>query len=214
MQRRPFVFALLSLPLLPLVPAAAPNREPVIGACDGCEAVFDGLPTTLDPHARIAATGEPGEPLTLTGIVTDLQGRPQPGVVVYAYHTDQDGIYPPPEGAASGAARRHGRLRGWARTDADGAYRFDSIRPGAYPGGDVPEHIHMHVIEPGHGTYYLDDVMFRDDPKLTPQQVRRYASGRGGDAIVMPERRDGAWQVRRDIVLGRNVDGYRPRSRA
>jgi protocatechuate 3,4-dioxygenase beta subunit len=213
MQRRPFVIALLSLPLLPVVRAVASGREPVIGACDGCEAVFAGLPSKLHSHARIAAADEPGEPLTLTGIVTDLHGRPQPDVVIYAYHTDQGGIYPPGPGL-SGAARRHGRLRGWARTDADGRYRFDSIRPGAYPDEDVPEHIHMHVIEPGYGTYYLDDVMFRDDPKLTEQQIRRYASGRGGDAIVMPERRDGSWWVRRDIVLGRNVDGYRPRGRA
>ena len=208
MHRRPLLLALLSLPLAPTVHALGSGREPVIGACDGCEAVFAGLPNAPGAHERIAPADEPGEPMRLAGLVTDLQGRPRPGVVVYAYHTDRDGLYPPPAGDAAGAARRHGRLRGWARTGADGAYRFDSIRPGAYPGEDVPEHIHMHVIEPGHGTYYLDDVMFRDDPRLTDRQIGRYARGRGGDAVVLPERRDGMWHVRRDIVLGRNVDGY------
>lgn len=210
MKRRPFVLALLSVPLLPMLRAVAATREPVIGPCEGCEAVFTNLPPTLDSHVRIAAATEPGEPLSLSGTVTDLRGRPRPGVIVYAYHTDRNGIYPPPDGAIDDEARRHGRLRGWARTDAHGAYRFDTIRPGGYPGEDMPQHIHMHVIEPGHATYYVDDVLFRDDPRLTPEQIHRSASGRGGDAIVMPERLDGVWRVRRDIVLGRNIPGYRP----
>jgi len=214
MHRRPFVLALLTLPLLPPVRTAASVREPVLGACEGCDAVFSGLPPTLSSHARIASTDEPGEPLLLSGVVTDLQGRPQAGVVVYAYHTDHTGVYPPLAGTTSGDARRHGRLRGWARTDGDGAYRFDTIRPGAYPGEDVPEHIHMHVIEPGRATYYLDDVMFRDDPKLTARQIAAYSSGRGGDAITTPVRRDGVWQVRRDIVLGKHIPDYPSHDRA
>lgn len=210
MKRRPLVLALLSLPLAPLARAGVSLREPVIGACDGCEAVFDGLPLVPGSRARIAPIGEPGEPLTLTGTVTDLRGQPQPGVIVYAYHTDRGGLYPPPDVATAGAARRHGRLRGWARTDGNGGYRFDTIRPGAYPREQMAEHIHMHVIEPGRATYYLDDVVFRDDPKLTARQIRALSGGRGGNSIATPERRDGVWRVRRDIVLGQNVPGYPP----
>ncbi len=215
MERRPFLLAMLSLPLIsaaPLARVVASVREPVIGACEGCEAVFEGLPPVLGSRARIAPAGEPGQPLTLAGRVTDLQGRPRPGVVVYAYHTNRGGLYPPPDGGASAAAARHGRLRGWARTDSSGAYRFDTIRPGAYPGEEVPEHIHMHVLEPGRATYYLDDVMFRDDPRLTRQQADKLVTGRGGHGLATPERRDGTWWVRRDVVLGKEIQGY-PRDR-
>lgn len=209
MDRRQLLLALLSASLLPVVRAASQRREPIVGLpCEGCEAVFDGRPDVISSRARIAPPDEPGEPLTLTGRVIDQAGRPQAGVIVYAYHTDRTGIYPPPGMPTGEAARRHGRLRAWAQTDSHGQYRFDTIRPGSYPGRDVPEHIHMHVIEPGRATYYIDDVMFRDDPKLTPQQARHLSIRRAGSGVVAPERRDGVWLIHRDIVLGLGVPGY------
>lgn len=208
MNRRQLLLALLSAPLLSVVRAAGRLHEPIVGLpCEGCEAVFDGQPAVLSSRARIAPLDEPGEPMTLVGRVIDRAGRPRAGVIVYAYHTDRTGIYPPPNVPTSEAARRHGRLRAWVQTDTRGDYRFDTIRPASYPGRNVPEHIHMHVIEPGRATYYIDDVMFRDDPKLTPRQVR-HLGDRGGSGIAVPERHNGTWLVRRDIVLGLGVPGY------
>lgn len=210
MERRQLLLALLSAPLLPILGASGRPHEPIVGLpCEGCEAVFTGRPDVLSSRARIAPPDEPGEPLTLMGQVVDQEGRLQTGVIVYAYHTDRTGIYPPPHLPAREAARRHGRLRAWTRTDVRGTYRFDTIRPGSYPGRDVPEHIHMHILEPGRATYYIDDVMFRDDPKLTPQQIKHLSADRGGSGIVTPERRKGIWLVRRDIVLGLGVQDYR-----
>lgn len=183
------------------------GREPVVGLpCEGCEAVFDGLPAEVEPVACLAPAGEPGTPLRLEGTVRDATGAPAAGVVLYAYQTDAKGVYPPDPRATTEAARRHGRLRGWARTGADGRYRFDTVRPGSYPSRDTPEHVHMHVIEPGRATYYLDDVLFDDDPLLTP--ARRRHPGRGGPGIVTPRRDGGGWVVTRDVVLGANVPGY------
>lgn len=209
MERRRLLLALLSVPLLPLRNPVGRLREPVVGLpCEGCEAIFDDRPADLASHARIAPTDEPGEPLVLAGRVVDHAVRPRSGVIVYAYHTDRNGIYPPPRVHGSAAAARHGRLRARVKTDARGEYRFDTIRPGSYPGRDVPEHVHMHVLEPGRATYYIDDVMFRDDPKLTPRQVGQLSNGRGGSGIVTPRRDGGGWVVRRDIVLGLGIPGY------
>lgn len=172
-------------------------REPVIGGpCQGCEWVFDDLPGALSSRARIAPPGEPGVPLTFEGVVNDARGAPTAGIIVYAYHTDSTGIYP-------AARNRHGRLRGWTITDAAGRYRFDTIRPGAYPGREVAEHVHMHVIEPGRGTYYIDNLLFEDDPLLTAAD--RKGHGRGGIGLTRPERRGDTWYARRDIVLGLNI---------
>lgn len=190
--------------------AQAVTEVPVVGGpCEGCEAVFSGMPDVLASAARIIPDGGPGEPMVLWGIVTDGTGAPAAGVVVYAYHTDHRGVYPPTdEPGLSRAARRHGGLRGWAMTDEAGRYEFRTIRPAGYPGRGDPAHVHMHVVEPGCCTYWIDSVLFDDDPRLTPAERER-REGRGGEGIVRP-RRDGAgaWRVRRDIRLGHRVPGH------
>lgn len=209
MERRQLLLAMLSAPLLARVSAKEGTPEPIVGLpCDGCEAVFDGRPDTIASRVRIAPPDEPGEALTLIGHVRDKTGRAQAGVIVYAYHTDHHGIYPQSTASAGEAARRHGRLRAWAQTNAQGEFRFDTIRPGSYPLRDTPEHIHMHVIEPGRFSYYIDDVVFTDDPKLTSAYIRDHDTGRGGSGIASPQRWDGVWQVRRDITLGRRIPGH------
>lgn len=182
-------------------------REPIVGLpCEGCEAVFEGLPEELNWSARIAPESEPGEPLRIDGVVYGRDGRPAEGVIVYAYHTDAGGIYPRDNSIRGNAARRHGRLRGWAKTDSQGRYRFETIRPAGYPGSDLPQHVHMHVIEVGRCTYYIGDVYFDDDPRLTSQTRVRAASERGGSGVATPRRDDsGVWVARRDIHLGQNT---------
>jgi len=191
------------LTIMTLLGTAIAADEPVIGGpCEGCDRVFVGMPDRLTAVARIAPQDEPGEAMIIQGTVRDADGKPAAGIIVYAYHTDARGMYPRAE-------TRHGRLRGWARTGADGRYRFDTIRPAAYPGRDIPRHVHMHVIEPGVGTYYIDDIVFSDDPLLTPSQRRQMMRGRGGDGLATPARdAAGAWHVRRDITLGLNVPGH------
>lgn len=191
--------------------AEASPREPLVGGpCEGCEAVFEGRPARLPATARIAPAGEPGEPLAIRGVVTDAAGRPAAGVIVYAYQTDAQGRYPSTEEHRRTARHRHGMLRGFARTDAQGRYGFETIRPASYPGADAPpQHVHMHVVEPGRCHYYIDDLLFTDDPRLTPELRRRMDRGRGGSGIATPVKdRSGAWSARRDIVLGANIAGH------
>jgi len=189
-------------------PATPTGRERVVGLpCEGCTSVFDGMPDEMRSAVRIAPENEPGEAMVIVGVVRDATGRPVEGVVVYAYHTNADGVYPSGNGARTDEAQRHGRFRAWARSDADGRYRFETIRPGSYPNTSAPQHVHMHIIEPGRCTYYIDDLHFDDDPNLTAAERRR--PGRGGSGIATPARDEsGAWIVTRDIVLGERVPGY------
>lgn len=147
--------------------------------------------------------------MRIEGVVRDGDGRVTAGVIVYAYHTDARGVYPPGEDDRGEAAKRHGRLRGWAMTGADGRYAFDTIRPAGYPGSDLPQHVHMHVLEVGRCTYYIDDILFEDDPRLTDSKRQRMTPGRGGSGVITPVRdASGTWVVRRDIVLGEGIPGY------
>jgi protocatechuate 3,4-dioxygenase beta subunit len=125
-----------------------PESTPVVGGpCEGCEAVFQGMPDPVTSHARIAPASEPGAPMMIEGVVVDASGVPVEGVIVYAYHTDDRGIYPRDERFAGQAAYRHGKLRGWAITDADGRYSFDTIRPAGYPETSIPAHVDRTLLQ-------------------------------------------------------------------
>ena len=195
---------------LALFAMATRADEPVIGGpCQGCEAVFVGKPATLSSVARIAPAGEQGEPMRVTGVVTAPDGVPRANVVVYAYQTNAAGIYPPPARSLGRWPDRHGKLRGWALTDGEGRYTFETIRPGSYPSQSVSQHIHMHVIEPDCATYYIDNIQFTDDPLLTENERRHQADARAGSGLATPVKdASGTWQVTRDIRLGKNIPGY------
>ena len=166
------------------------------------------MPTELAWQAVIAGEGEPGEPLEMQGVVYQVDGKtPAPDVILYVYHTDATGHYAPAPGQSRG--RRHGHLRGWMKTDREGRYRFRTIRPAPYPGRDIPAHIHPIVKEPGKNEYYLDEYVFDDDPLLT-REKRSKLENRGGSGIVeLSQNPEGVWTGRRDVVLGRNIPGYR-----
>jgi protocatechuate 3,4-dioxygenase beta subunit len=195
--RRGIVVSAVAFPAL-----AGATREPVFGNCQGCELVFSGLPDRLRSEANMAV-GEVGEPMQISGTVFDSAGKPRAGVIVYAYHTNAAGAY-----VGAHPDMRHGRLRAWVASGARGEYTFHTIRPGAYPGNQTPQHVHMHVLEPGCGTYYIDDLLFTDDPLLTEALKRSMVRGRAGSGLVTPERVDGVWRARREIYLGREIAGY------
>lgn len=216
--RRAAVALILCCFLLPAVaeraeaqaesPAHGGTERIVGGPCEGCGEVFNGMPDIPVAKGLIAGPDEPGERMTIRGTVRRADGSVVSGVVVYAYHTDARGIYPPEKPSGRGASP-HGRLRGWVRSGADGAYSFSTIRPMGYPNGRAPQHVHMHVIEPGRCTYFIDDIMFLDDPRVPADQLKRHSHGRGGVGLVRPVRgSEGEWVVTRDIRLGAGIADY------
>lgn len=194
----PHVFILLAL-----VALFAPAREsrPDLFECEGCESIHEYGNARLSWTAVIPPKGEPGEGLVLSGLVLQQDGRtPAPGVIVYAHHTNVDGIYPR-RGDEQGWGRRHGYLRAWVQSNEKGEYRFETIRPGVYPTRTDPAHIHLIVKEPDRREYWIDDVVFTDDPLVNDRYKARLRN-QGGNGIVTPQRQeDGSWTVRRDIVL-------------
>lgn len=188
--------------------ASASRPEPLVGwPCEGCEAAFDGLPPVVPTHLVLRSEQDQGVPLRVQGRIIDREGSPRGGVLIYLHQTDAAGQYPAMDRAdpAGPEARRHGRLRGWVRSDDSGVYRIDTVRPGAYPGLPIPEHIHMQVIVPGCATYLIDDLLFRDDPRLTPRQESQLVRDAGGSGVVEPRRDGEGWHAQRDIHLGRNI---------
>lgn len=186
-------------------------QQTVGGPCEGCEAVYESpLPfAALNEVDTLPLFGEPGPKLVISGTVYKSDGKtPAPGVVLYVYHTDQSGRYRV-TGGEQGWARRHGRIRGWMKTNANGAYRFYTVRPASYSKTGPPAHIHVTVKEPDKNEYWIDDFHFDDDPFLTAEDRRRQRN-RGGNGILKLQERGGVFYGRRNIYLGQNVEGYRP----
>lgn len=172
-----------------------------IPGCEGCEAAWEREPSELTPRVQIAPASEPGERLILRGTVYKPDGKtPAPGVVVYIHQTNSAGLY------ANGSnesewSRRHGRLRGWLKTGADGRYEVDTIKPGVYPDGREPAHIHLTVLEPGKDPYWIDDVVFAGEQGVDAT-YRAERENRGGRGIVALKREpSGRWLAERNIDL-------------
>ncbi|HWA32629.1 MAG TPA: hypothetical protein VG737_00795, partial [Cyclobacteriaceae bacterium] len=151
---------------------------------------------------------QPGPKLKVTGTIFRKDGKtPAKDVILYIYHTDQKGEYPT-KGTETGWGKRHGYIRGWIKTNADGKYTFYTLRPAAYPGRQNPEHIHPVIKEPGVKEYWIDEYFFEDDPILSAHD-RNTQPGRGGKGIIKTGKEKNGMQVAyRDIVLGLNVPGY------
>jgi protocatechuate 3,4-dioxygenase beta subunit len=142
-------------------------------------------PSPLAATARIAPEGEPGTPLVVHGHVLAEDGRtPIAGAVVFAYHTDREGLYDRP-----GAPAHSWRLRGWALTDAKGAFEFRTIRPGAYPSRSIPAHIHLTVFKED-ARFHAGELRFDNDTIVDAGE--RAASKREGQfGGVRPVRLEG-----------------------
>lgn len=180
---------------------ARPPSRPNLYACDGCEVAAEPSPDTLSASARLISEGEPGQRLHLSGRVWMPDGEtPARGIVLYFHQTNAEGVYRSIESSGRGG-RHDGMIQGWVRTDAEGQYAVETIRPAPYPDLGQPAHIHIYVKEPGRRPYYIDDVVFEGDSLLTPE-VRAAFEGRGGSGIVAPTMDPAGWlQAQRDIVL-------------
>lgn len=114
--------------------------------------------------------GQPiGERMILAGRVLDGDGRPVPHTLVEIwqanstgrYHHDRDQHDAPLDPNFTGTGR--------CITDADGNYRFVTIKPGAYPWRNHhnawrPEHIHFSLFGPSFMTRLVTQMYFPGDP--------------------------------------------------
>ena len=119
-------------------------------------------PATAPSTGRIAPAGEPGQPLTVSGIVVGPDGAPIAGASLYVYQTDREGYY----GLKPASDNRNPRLKLFLRSDANGAWSFTTIRPGSYPGSRVPAHVHFEVSARGRARRVFE-IVFEGDPFIT-----------------------------------------------
>jgi len=196
-------------PLIPLRQTLSELTGPVFG-----QDVMQPLDNDMTRNGR--KNGEPlGERIIVTGRVLDEDGRPVPHSLVEVWQANACGRYihvdvhdAPLDANFIGGGR--------CVTDADGRYRFLTIKPGAYPWGNHhnawrPQHIHFSLFGPTFLTRLVTQMYFPGDPllaydpiyKSTPESSRERMISRFNIDLTEPEY---ALCYEFDIVLrGRNA---------
>lgn len=161
----------------------------------------------LDQDADLVnVAGQPaparGRVSDLYGRLLDADGRPLAGLRVEIWQCDANGRYRHPHDRGGAAPDPGFQGFGHALSDADGRYRFRTIRPVPYP-GRTP-HIHVAVHRPDEGAFVTqlyvagepgngEDFLYR---RIPPEQRELVTAAFAETTPGQP------LQARWDIVLG------------
>jgi protocatechuate 3,4-dioxygenase beta subunit len=134
--------------------------------------------TDADADLTRDATGEAlGQRIVVLGRVIESDGRPVPHTLVEIWQANAGGRYKHARDTWPAPLDPHFTGVGGCVTDADGAFRFLTIMPGAYPWGNHhnawrPAHIHFSLFGRAFTQrlvtqmYFPDDSLFAQDPIL------------------------------------------------
>ncbi len=162
--------------------------------CGSCS-----LPDTITATAWLASSGEPGEPVILSGTIYQEDGvTPDSGVTLFLYQTDAGGYYHRPEENVF-----HPRLYGWLATGRDGRYEIHTIVPAPEilaPG--EPAHIHVQVFGGGMKEHFIHEFWFQGDKRITAKD-RIALSKLGGfsPVVTLTKGKDGISRGTRNMRI-------------
>ncbi len=197
-------------------PQNAPRQSTVAAQTDSCDdpdapigCCFVNMPERLTPIMAIADSAEKGTRIIIKGQLLQADGQtPLPGVIIYAYQTDNNGYYSK-NGREKGIQKWHGRLHGWCISGADGEYEIHTIRPARYPSNTIPAHIHAAVQEPGGEMYYLNDYVFADDDLINERYLSRLRNPGDNGVLTLQPNAEGILEGRRITPLAKKTPARR-----
>jgi protocatechuate 3,4-dioxygenase beta subunit len=131
-------------------------------------------PTHFPPTDNVAVNNGKealGERIIVEGHVKDEDGRPVPNTMVEIWQANAAGRYNHERDQHDAPLDPEFKGIGRVFTDETGAYRFITIKPGAYPWGNHanawrPNHIHFSLFGPGYATRLITQMYFPGDPLL------------------------------------------------
>jgi protocatechuate 3,4-dioxygenase beta subunit len=152
-----------SQPLVPLQASLSEITGPIFG--------FDRI-LANDADLTKQANGDPiGERIVVSGRVLDGNGKPVPHTLVEIWQANSAGRYPHRRDSHNAPIDPNFHGAGRTMTDAQGRYRFVTIKPGEYPWRNHynawrPAHIHFSVFGPSFLTRLITQMYFPGDPLL------------------------------------------------
>jgi protocatechuate 3,4-dioxygenase alpha subunit len=162
-------------------------------------------------RSDLRADGVEGETVTIQGRVLDGDGVGVPDGMVEIWQANRHGRYPDPQDARDLPMDQGFRGFGRVATDAQGGFRFITIKPGALPGPDESmqaPHIVVSVFMRGlikrltTRMYFPDEIGHADDHvlRLVPEQRRSTLVARAIDG--------NAANLEWNIVVQAGAHGY------
>jgi len=147
---------------------------------------FAGGSNCSPEHVVLVSEDEPGQTLIVRGTIYAPDGlTPVPGIQLRIHHTDSMGYYcmlPSPERDRTlprdncpDSPPNTARIRATLTTDAQGRFEFHTIKPGSYPNGRNPAHIHFQASGAGYSSQWPPDLNFAGDPFLSSADVEKQA---------------------------------------
>ncbi len=155
-------------PSKPLVPLQQ-TRSELTGPVYGHDSVG---PLDHDMTRNAAKNGAPlGERIVVAGRVLDEDGRPIPNTLLEIWQANAAGRYIHENDTHDAPLDPNFLGGGRCVTDAEGRYRFYSVKPGAYPWPNHPNawrpnHIHFSLFGPSLATRLITQMYFPGDPLL------------------------------------------------
>ena len=152
-------------PLIPLKASIGELQQPVYG--HGSIGEFDN---DLTRNAR--RNGEPlGERMILTGQVMDERKRPVRNTLVEIWQANAAGRYVHKVDQHDAPLDPNFFGGGRTRADAEGSYKFITVKPGAYPWGNHPnawrpQHIHLSLFGEHFASRLVTQMYFPGDPLM------------------------------------------------
>lgn len=139
-----------------------------------------------------AGTGQAaiGERIIVTGRVQVENGAGVPGTVVELWQANAAGRYAHWRETAFPAPLDPNFIgTGQCRTDAQGGYRFVTIKPGAYPWANHPNawrpaHIHVSILGPSLGSRLVTQMYFEGDPLLALDPIYNSAPAHSRERMI------------------------------
>lgn len=130
-------------------------------------------------NISMVTPNEAGTRITVKGVVTDKNGTPGKGLLIYVYQTSDKGWYSD-TGAhilINSGDFNHARLFAYLKTNDKGEFSFETIRPRGYPRSDFAAHIHIHFWSAGmQPVRATGELQFDDDPRMTPERRKQSLS--------------------------------------
>ena len=119
-----------------------------------------------------------GERIVMHGFVRDSFGRPVRNALVEVWQANASGRYRHPKDSYIGALDPNFGGCGRMLTDADGHYRFRTIKPGPYPWRNRinewrPAHIHYAINGNGWAQRLVTQLYFEGDPLIPSCPILR-----------------------------------------